>query len=143
MENQVSGRRHGGGMMSPPWNKILRVLLRFIVIRSNHDGGPVRTLGLVSLLLRWQEQEGGRHEKEDDAQFRLQECWLLFIGLWYYFWLSRIWRTKATCLCSHLYELLHRFRIEFRSYMLSALGYNLFVLQSVCNFEYVLNYILI
>ncbi|KAF8726701.1 hypothetical protein HU200_019168 [Digitaria exilis] len=58
-------------MMSLPWNKILEALPRFVVIRSNHDGGPVRTLGLVSLLLQWQEQEGERHEKEDDAQFRL------------------------------------------------------------------------
>ncbi|KAF8765326.1 hypothetical protein HU200_008701 [Digitaria exilis] len=60
--------------MSPPWNKILRALHRFVVIRSNHDGGPVRSLDLVSLLLRWQKQDGERHEKEDDARFRLHEC---------------------------------------------------------------------
>ncbi|KAF8660837.1 hypothetical protein HU200_057427 [Digitaria exilis] len=120
-------------MISPPWNKILRALPRFVVIRSNHDGGPTRTLDLVSLLLRWQKQNGERCEKEDDAQFRLQECWPSFIGLWHYFWLSRLWRTKATCLCSHPYEPSHRFGIEFWSYMLSDLGCNLFGLQTACN----------
>ncbi|KAF8766049.1 hypothetical protein HU200_007894 [Digitaria exilis] len=58
-------------MMFPPWNKILWTLPCFVVIRSNHDGGLVRTLGLVSFLLRWQKQEGGRQDKEDDAQFRI------------------------------------------------------------------------
>ncbi|KAF8765975.1 hypothetical protein HU200_008017 [Digitaria exilis] len=122
-------------MISPPWNKILRALPRFVVIRSNHDGGPVRSLDLVSLLLRWQKQDGERHEKEGDAQFHLQECWTPLIGLWHYFWLSRLWRTKATCLCSHPYEPSHRFGNEFWSYMLSALSCNLFGLQSVCNFS--------
>ncbi|KAF8682055.1 hypothetical protein HU200_045515 [Digitaria exilis] len=113
-------------MMSPSWNKILRALPRFVVIRSNYDGGPVRTLDLVYLLLRWQKQYGERHEKENDAQFRLQECWPPFIGVWYYFWLSCLWRTKATCLCSHPYKLSHRFGIKFWSYMLSGLGCSLF-----------------
>ncbi|KAF8664755.1 hypothetical protein HU200_054477 [Digitaria exilis] len=67
-------------MISMPWNKILRALPRFVVIRSNHDGGPVRILGLVSLLFRWQKQEGERHEKEDNAQFCLQKYWPPFIG---------------------------------------------------------------
>ncbi|KAF8701451.1 hypothetical protein HU200_033617 [Digitaria exilis] len=58
-------------MMSPPWNKILRALLPFVVIRSNLDGGPGRSLDQVSLLLRWQKQDGEKHEKEDDAQFCL------------------------------------------------------------------------
>ncbi|KAF8705672.1 hypothetical protein HU200_030866 [Digitaria exilis] len=120
-------------MMSPPWNKILQALPPFVVIRSNHDGGPGRFLDQVSLLLRWQKQDGEKHEKEDYAQFCLQECWPPFIGLWHYFWLSRLWRTKATCLCSHPYEPSHRFGIEFWSYMLSALSCNLFGLQSACN----------
>ncbi|KAF8690141.1 hypothetical protein HU200_041381 [Digitaria exilis] len=68
-------------MMSSPWNKILRALPRFVVIRSNHDGGPVRSLDLVSLLLWWQKQDGERHEKDDDDQFRLHKCWLPFTGL--------------------------------------------------------------
>ncbi|KAF8714027.1 hypothetical protein HU200_028019 [Digitaria exilis] len=120
-------------MMSPPWNKILRALPPFVVIRSNHDGGPGRTLDLVSPLLRWQKQDRERHEKEDDAPFRLQECWSPFIGLWHYFWLRRQWHTKATCLCSHPYEPSHRFEIELWSYMLSTLGCNLFGLQYACN----------
>ncbi|KAF8720072.1 hypothetical protein HU200_024845 [Digitaria exilis] len=82
-------------MMLPPWNKILRALLCFVVIRSNYDGSPMRSLDLV-YLVRWQKQDGERHEKEDDGQFLLQECWPPFIGLWRYFWLSRLWRTKAT-----------------------------------------------
>ncbi|KAF8722846.1 hypothetical protein HU200_021976 [Digitaria exilis] len=61
-------------MMSPPWKKIFGGLPRFIVIRSNHDGGPARSLDLASLLLRWQKQDGEGHKKQDDAQFRLQEC---------------------------------------------------------------------
>ncbi|KAF8661168.1 hypothetical protein HU200_057278 [Digitaria exilis] len=97
-------------MMSPPWNKIFRALPYFVMIRSNHDGGPMRTLGLVSLVLRWQEQEVETHEKEGDAQFRLQERWPLFIGRCHYFWL---WRTKVTCLCSHPYEPSYWFGIEF------------------------------
>ncbi|KAF8762308.1 hypothetical protein HU200_009608 [Digitaria exilis] len=120
-------------MMLPPWNKTLRTLPCFVVIRSNHDGGPVRTLGPVSLLLRWQKQEGGKYEKEDDAQFRQHECWPSLIGLWHYFWLSHLWCSKATSMCSHPYEHSHRFGFEFWSYILSALGCNLFVLQSACN----------
>nr|CAB3469429.1 unnamed protein product [Digitaria exilis] len=64
------------GMMSPPWNKILRALPPFI------------------------KQDGEKHEKEDYAQFCLHKCWPPFIGLWHYFWLSRLWRKKATCLCN-------------------------------------------
>ncbi|KAF8762840.1 hypothetical protein HU200_009022 [Digitaria exilis] len=120
-------------MMSLPWNKILRAFSSFVVIRSNHDGGPGRSLDQVSLLLRWQKQDGEKHEKEDYAQFCLQECWPPFIGMWHYFWLSRLWRTKATYLCSHPYEPSHRFGIEFWSYILSALSCNLFGLQSDCN----------
>ncbi|KAF8670496.1 hypothetical protein HU200_050514 [Digitaria exilis] len=44
------------GMMSPSWNKILRALPRFV-----------------------RKQDGERHEKEDGAQLRLQECWPPFI----------------------------------------------------------------
>ncbi|KAF8720342.1 hypothetical protein HU200_023840 [Digitaria exilis] len=79
-------------MMSSPWNKLLRALLRFIVIRSNHDGGLVRTLGLVYLLLWWQKQEGERHEKKDGTQLslQLQEYWLPFIGYLLHFLLSTI-----------------------------------------------------
>ncbi|KAF8727985.1 hypothetical protein HU200_018558 [Digitaria exilis] len=72
-------------MMSPPWNKILQALPPFVVIRSNHDGGSGRSLDQVSLLLRLQKQDGEKHEKEDDAQFFLQECWPPFIRLWHYF----------------------------------------------------------
>ncbi|KAF8674824.1 hypothetical protein HU200_047953 [Digitaria exilis] len=57
-------------MMSPPWNKILRALPPFVVIRSNHNGGPGRSLDQVSLL-RWQKQDGEKHEKKDDAQLCL------------------------------------------------------------------------
>ncbi|KAF8694135.1 hypothetical protein HU200_038465 [Digitaria exilis] len=120
-------------MMLPPWNKILRALPPFVVIRSNPDGGPGRSLDQVSLLLRWQKQDGEKHVKEVDAQFCLHECWPSFVGPWHYFWLSRLWRTKAICLCSHPYEPSHRFGFEFWSYMLSALSCNLFGLQSACN----------
>ncbi|KAF8667406.1 hypothetical protein HU200_053089 [Digitaria exilis] len=67
------------GMMSPPWNKILLAFDQ------------------VALLLRWQKQYGERHEKEDDTQFRLQECWPPFIGLWHYFWLSRSSSPGPSC----------------------------------------------
>ncbi|KAF8724033.1 hypothetical protein HU200_021042 [Digitaria exilis] len=50
-------------MMLPPWNKILRALPPFVVIRSNHDGGSGRSLDQVSLLFRWQKQDGEKHER--------------------------------------------------------------------------------
>jgi len=73
-------------MVSSSWNNFHRFLLRFVVVRSNHDEGLVRInmslkpingseLGrfrLVFLILRWQKEEEERHEKEEVyAQFRL------------------------------------------------------------------------
>ena len=63
-------------IMSPPWNNFLRSLLCFVVVRSDHDEGPVRInlpiksitgieLGrfrLVFFILYWQKEEEGRHK---------------------------------------------------------------------------------
>jgi hypothetical protein len=41
-------------MMSPPWNNFLQSLLRFVVIKSGHDGGLGRIIfRSVFLTLRW------------------------------------------------------------------------------------------
>jgi hypothetical protein len=42
------------GMMSPSWNNFLRSLLRFIVVRSDHDEGLGRIIfRSVFFTLRW------------------------------------------------------------------------------------------
>ena len=66
-------------MVPSSWNNFLRPLLRFVVIRSNHDEGLVRInlssklmsislgsnrLGSVSLLHRWQKEEEERCKKK-------------------------------------------------------------------------------
>jgi hypothetical protein len=67
-------------MMSLPWNNFLRSLLRFVVVRSDHDEGLGRIIfRSVFLTLRWQKQEEGGHQKGEVPQFRLQECWPSFV----------------------------------------------------------------
>jgi hypothetical protein len=59
-------------MVPSLWNNFLRSLLRFVVVRSNHDERPVRIslshelmlislgsnrLGSITLLYRWQKEE--------------------------------------------------------------------------------------
>jgi hypothetical protein len=56
-------------MVLPPWNNFLRSLLHFIVIRSGHDDGLERiSFESIFLILRWQEEEKGRHQKEEVSQ---------------------------------------------------------------------------
>jgi hypothetical protein len=72
------------GMMLTSWNKFLRSLLLFLVVRSDHNEGLVRInlplksisvgfefgrLRLVFLLLQWQKEE--RRHKKEDVQFCL------------------------------------------------------------------------
>jgi hypothetical protein len=61
-------------MMSPSWNNFLRSLLRFIVVRSDHDEGVGR-INFISVfpILRWQKEEKERHQKEEVSQHRLHE----------------------------------------------------------------------
>ena len=58
--------------MSPPWNNFLRCLLRFVVVRSNHDKGLVRIS--LPLVLSWEDLDqfslffGGRRKKNEDTK---------------------------------------------------------------------------
>jgi hypothetical protein len=62
-------------MMSPPWNNLLRSLLCFIVVRSGHDEGLERlSFRSVFLILQWQKEKEGKHQKEEISQLRLHEC---------------------------------------------------------------------
>lgn len=68
-------------MMSPPWNNFLRSLLRFAVVRSGHNERLGRIIfRSIFLFLRWQKEEGRHQKEEEDPQFRLHECWSLFVG---------------------------------------------------------------
>ncbi|KAG2617469.1 hypothetical protein PVAP13_3NG181301 [Panicum virgatum] len=68
-------------MMSPSWNNFLRSLLLFVVVRSSHNEGLGRIFfKSIFLILRWQKEEKERHQKEEDPQFRLHECWPSFVG---------------------------------------------------------------
>ncbi|KAF8781282.1 hypothetical protein HU200_000604 [Digitaria exilis] len=51
-------------MMSPPWNKILRALPPFVVIRSNHDGGPGRSLDQVLFFFGGRSKMGRNTRKK-------------------------------------------------------------------------------
>jgi hypothetical protein len=45
-------------MVSPQWNNFFLSLLRFIVVRSGHDGGLGRiSFRSVFLILQWQKEE--------------------------------------------------------------------------------------
>ena len=61
-------------MMPPSWNNFLRSLLRFVVVRSDHNEGLGRIYRSVFLFLWWQKEEDGRHKKEEVSPLRLQEC---------------------------------------------------------------------
>ncbi|CAL5076055.1 unnamed protein product [Urochloa decumbens] len=106
------------GMVPSSWNNFLRPLLRFVVVRSNHDERLVRRslspemmsislgsdrLGSVSLLHRWQNEEEERRKKEekDCARSSLQECWSPFFGRLFSACLLSV------CLCGLLFDLLH------------------------------------
>ena len=54
----------------------------------------------VFLILRWQKQEGGRHQKEEVSQLRLHECWPPFVGHLFSGLLPSI------CLCGYPYLVL-------------------------------------
>jgi hypothetical protein len=85
-------------MMSPPWNNFLRFLLRFVVVRFDHDEGLERIIfRSVFLTLRWQKEEEGRHQKEEVHQFRLQKYWPSFVGHLF------SGHLPSVCLCGHLY----------------------------------------
>ena len=105
-------------MVSSPWNNFLRSLLRFIVVRSDHDEGLGRiNFRSVFLILRWQKEDEGRHQKEEVSQFRLHECWPSFVGYMFSYLLLSV------CPCSHPYcKASYRFSFEIWSY--SQCGYN-------------------
>ena len=122
-------------MMSPSRNNFLWSLLRFIVVRSDHDEGLGRiNFRSVFLILRWQKEDEGRHQKEEVSQFRLHECWPSFVGHLFSGLLLSI------CLCGYPYcKASYRFGFEIWSY--SQRGYqldgdqflNICVIQSACN----------
>jgi hypothetical protein len=100
-------------MMLLSWNKYLWSLLHFVVVRSDHNEGLVRInlplkliligfelgrLRSVFLHLRWYKEEEGKHKKEEDDQFHLQECWSPLFGHMFSVCLLRV------CLCGHSYE---------------------------------------
>ena len=100
-------------MMPPLWNNFLRSLLRFVVVRSDHNEGLGRICRLVLLFLQWQKEEFGRHEKEEVSPLRLQECWPPFVGLLFSNLLPSICLcTLSVCLCSLLYEESYRSVVE-------------------------------
>ena len=93
-------------MMPPSCNNFLWSLLRFVVVRSDHNEGLGRICRLVLLFLQWQKEEFGRHKKEEVSPLRLQECWPPFIGLLFSSLLPGV------CLCSLLYEATYRSGVE-------------------------------
>ena len=104
-------------MMPPSWNNFLRSLLRFIVVRSDHNEGLGRICRSVFLFLRWQKEEDGRHKKEEVSPIRLQECWPPFVGLLFSSLLTGVCLcTPSVCLCSLLYEVSYRSGVEFLDY---------------------------
>ncbi|KAG2585283.1 hypothetical protein PVAP13_6KG265624, partial [Panicum virgatum] len=103
-------------MMPPSWNNFLRSLLRFVVVRSNHNEGLGRICRSVFLFLRWQKEEDGRHKKEV-SPLRLQECWPPFVGLLFSSLLPGVCLCAlSVCLCSLLYEASYRSGVEFLDY---------------------------
>ncbi|KAG2564701.1 hypothetical protein PVAP13_7NG085700 [Panicum virgatum] len=100
-------------MMSPSWNNFLRSLLRFVVVRSDHNEGLGRICRSVFLFLQWQKEEDGRHKKEEVSPLRLQECWPPFVGLLFSSLLPGVCLcTPSVCLCSLLYEASYRSGVE-------------------------------
>jgi hypothetical protein len=95
--------------MSPSWNNFLRSLLRFVVVRSDHNERLRRiSFRSIFLILRWQKEEQGRHKKEEVSPLRLQEFSCLL---------------PSVCLCNHLYKSSYRFGVEILGY--TKRGYNL------------------
>jgi hypothetical protein len=102
------------------WNKFLWSLLHFVVVRSDYNKGLVRInlplkpisisfdLGRLRLVSSSSLVAEGRHNKEEDNQFCLQECWPLLFGHMFSVYLLHVW------LCSHPYESLYMFGIEMR-----------------------------
>ena len=99
-------------MVSPPWNNFVRSLLCFVVVRSRHDEWLGRiSFRSVFLILRWQKEEEGRHQKEEVSQLRLHECWSLYVGHLF------SGRLPSVCLYGHLYcKASYRFSFEIWSY---------------------------
>ena len=111
--------------MPPSWNNFLRSLLRFVVVRSDHNEGLGRICRSVFLFLRWQKEEDGRHKKEEVSPLRLQECWPPFVGLLF----SSL--SPGVCLCSLLYEATYRSGVENLDY--TRLLDDQIVFQRACN----------
>ncbi|KAG2585277.1 hypothetical protein PVAP13_6KG209012 [Panicum virgatum] len=119
-------------MMPPSWNNFLGSLLRFVVVRSNHNEGLGRICRSVFLFLRWQKEEDGRHKKEEVSPLRLQECWPPFVGLLFSSLLPSVCLyTLSVCLCSLLYEASYRSGVEFLDY--TRLLDDQVVFQRACN----------
>ncbi|KAG2576977.1 hypothetical protein PVAP13_6NG066700 [Panicum virgatum] len=105
-------------MMPPSWNSFLRSLLRFVVVRSDHNEGLERIWRSVFLFLRWQKEEDRRHKKEEVSPLRLQECWPRFVGLLFSSFLPGVCLcTPSVYLCSLLYEASYRSGVEKLDYI--------------------------
>jgi len=118
--------------MLSSWNNFLRSLLRFAVVRFDHNEGLGRIYRSVFLFLWWQKGEDGRHKKEEISPLRLQECWPPFVGLLFSSLLPGVCLcTPSVCLCSFLYEASYRSGVEFLDY--TRLLDDQVVFQRACN----------
>ena len=121
-------------MMPPSWNNFLRFLLRFVVIRSDHNEGLGRICRSVFFFFggRKKKTEDGRHKKEEVFPLRLQECWPPFVGFLFSSLLPGVCLcTLSVCLCSLLYEASYRSGVEFLDY--TRLLDDQVVFQRACN----------
>ena len=101
-------------MMPPSWNNFLRSLLRFVVVRSDHNERLGRIYRSIFIFIQWQKEEDGRHKKEKVSPLRLQECWPPFVGLLFSSLLPGVCLcTPSVWLCSLLYEASYRSGVEF------------------------------
>jgi hypothetical protein len=52
-------------MLLSPWNYFLLSILCFVIVRSDHNEGPVRISISVFLIFSWQKEKEGRYKKEE------------------------------------------------------------------------------
>ncbi|KAG2537012.1 hypothetical protein PVAP13_9NG247773 [Panicum virgatum] len=94
-------------MMPPSWNNFLRSLLRFVVVRSDHNEGLRRICRSVFFFFF-----GGRKKKTEDTR---KKKFLHFacksVGRHSLGFCSRVC-LPGVCLCSLLYEATYRSEVE-------------------------------
>ena len=110
METLFSDGDINAEMVSPPWNNFLRSLLRFKVVRSDHNEGLGRISFRSIFLILWWQKEEGKHKKEEVSPLRQQECWSSFLGHMFSGLLPSV------CMCGHPYESSYMLEVEILSY---------------------------